>query len=105
MNELVFGVALVSGLLLFTLILIAGIVASPRMGIPGWTMAVGSVFLLIGIVGLSGIILGEHTNALHFIDDDALWSFTFNCLTPASLLFTTGFVWDRIRFRRNSRRR
>jgi hypothetical protein len=102
MTELMFGIGLIGGFILFVVILIAGTFAGPRMGIPGWTMAVGTVFLLLGIAGLSGVIIIDQWRVLDFIDENDLWDFTFTCLTPASILFTTGFVWNRIRHRKDA---
>lgn len=97
MTRQLFSLGLVGGLLLFVLILIIGTLVIHRKGIPGWTMVVSTVFLLLGIAGLAAVILGEQWDVFVLsIDDDVLWDFTFICLTVASALFTTGFVWERL---------
>lgn len=97
MSEPIFIIALIGGLILSMLAIIVGIWANPRKGAPGWIMAASTVFLFFGIAGFAVLMVIEFTSYLQDLSEDPLWDGTFACLTLTAVLFTTGFLWDRIR--------
>ena len=88
------------GVSLLTMVVMVWI--RPGKGGPGWMMAASSIFLVVGFGGVGILLFGNPFHGKIPWDVDILAALAFLAWSLAALLFSTGFLWDRMRRREAS---
>lgn len=98
MTEDLFLFAFIGGIGLSVVAMIVAIWIQPRKGPGAWMMAASTVFFVLGVGGLAWIAIAKsviHSDTFRL--EYLRFAGTFGSLTLAVILFSLGFLWDRVK--------
>lgn len=98
MNEALFYFGFLGATGISALALIIVIWVRSGKGVPGWLMAASTIPVFIAIATLVGLVISRYYG--RYWTGEAFGAVVFALLTVSAILFTIGFVWDRVE-RRN----